>query len=84
MTEPRERQAFAQWLDGETNPLELANILELSHLAVEERLREVKRFKDRVIKRVTRLVAKRLPAEVAGREPARNIGTKAVAVGTRE
>ncbi len=49
-----ERQVFELMRDGEKRTSVFATILDIGHLPVEERAREVKRVKDRIIKRLQR------------------------------
>jgi RNA polymerase sigma-70 factor (ECF subfamily) len=49
-----EQQVFALVCDGTRNLEEYAVVLGVSHLPLEERRREVKRVRDRVMKRLTR------------------------------
>jgi hypothetical protein len=52
-TDPRERRAAKLWLEGAGNDA-IAEALGVGHLPSDDRRREVKRFKDRLLKRLSR------------------------------
>jgi RNA polymerase sigma-70 factor (ECF subfamily) len=49
----RERRAMEQWLDAASDDA-IAEALGVGHLAPEDRRREIRRFKDRLLKRLSR------------------------------